>query len=180
MYSKFDLNVHEFVARWYLCWTCQLSDCGHIRALSPAWGREKVGERRQRGGERARQSKREIRETHKRETDRQMEMEAHRVPNASEWKEDPSVQPLSYSQTTSEWVFGLQTTPPVTSYTCASWGRITQLLRVWVLLNQTPGFRHIMCHMLMSHVTLGSLFTLSVSQCPQSTNGAHQQGYWNN
>lgn len=102
-----------------------------------------------------------------------METEAHTVANAWECKEDPSVQPLSYDQTTSEWLFGLQTTPPVTSYICASWGRITQILRAWAFLNQRPGFRPILCHMLMLHVTWDSLFTLSVLQCPRSANEAH-------
>ena len=48
-----------------------------------------------------------------------------------------------------------------------------QLLRPWAFLNQTPGFRPILCHMLMLHVTWGSLFTLSVLQCPRSANEAH-------
>lgn len=60
--------------------------------------------------------------------------------------------------------------PPVANHSCGSWGRIppAQLLRVWVLLDQTA---HIQIHNLPhAHATydLSSLITLSTSLCPQS------------
>lgn len=48
-----------------------------------------------------------------------------------------------------------------------------QLLRAWAFLNQTPGFKPILCHMLTLHVTWGTLLTLSVLQSPRSANEAH-------
>lgn len=58
--------------------------------------------------------------------------------------------------------------PPVANHSCGSWGRIPQLLRVWVLLDQTT---HIQTHNSPhAHATydLSSLITLSTSLCPQS------------
>lgn len=165
MYSKFNLNVHEFIAFDTSAKHVNYQTMCRLETLAFYEAEREEGERRGRKREWG-ESKREIRETHKwrqRLSDRQRQRPCQMSQKCK--KKRPFCETINLESSHLRISIWASNNSTCHMLQLASWGRITQLLSVWVLLIRPPVFTSIICHMLTPHVTSGSLFTLCVSQC---------------